>query len=105
MLIEPHYRVLIYIGCSSPVAGGFWFGRLAGTPKAFPFGEGGPRSGSGEIPLLPPRAYAENDVVQAARTSSVFDETTQAFFIKSTFPKGEGYFGGPLQLPDKSDFL
>ena len=43
-------------------------------------------------PYVEPRAFVITIVVSATRTSSVFDETMQAFFVKSTFPIGEGYF-------------
>ena len=49
------------------------------------------------------RAYAPIDVVSATRTSSVFGKTMQAFFAKSTFPKGEGYFGDHRPHLDKSE--
>ena len=40
--------------------------------------------GAAEIAFYPYR------LAGSVRTSSVFDETMQAFFVKSTFPRGEG---------------
>ena len=62
-----------------------------------------PPQGADEVlPDVPPRANIPIDVVPATRTSSVFDETMQAFFVKSTFPIGEGF--GLAQHLAKSEF-
>ena len=55
-------------------------------------------------PYISPRAFVITIVVSATRTSSVFPETTQAFFGKSTFPKGEGCYVVPLCQEEQAIF-